>query len=430
MSRTATCLLLLCAALAWADAAAAQGVLDRARRAAQRGAERAVEREAERRADRAVTNAIECAVGDRACAERAQAEGRDVVYVEADGSPAPSADPSAAPSASGAAGASGTAALRPGEGVWANYDFVPGDRVLFYEDFAADRVGNFPRRLTFGEGNAEVVEWRGGRYLRVTAMSGLQVPLPQTLPERFTVEFEVHNADNEWLAVMTSPEVSAPLNYTTFPGSYFLIEGHRGGLDGEGPKAHTNSGAIKQGLTPVRIAVDGSYAKMYFGEHRVVNVPNAVIRRGDALHLIFWYARPDKPTYVGPIRVAATDRTLYDELVAEGRVATQGILFDTGSARIRPESTPTLKEIADALRRDGALRLRIEGHTDNVGQASANLSLSEQRAQAVVAHLVEREGVAAARLEAAGLGDTRPAADNASPEGRQQNRHVELVVLN
>lgn len=132
---------------------------------------------------------------------------------------------------------------------------------------------------------------------------------------------------------------------------------------------------------------------------------------------------------ISDVRVMAGGQELYDALIAEGRVATQGILFDTGSARIRPESTPTLEEIADALQRNGDLRLRIEGHTDNVGQAASNLTLSEQRAQAVVAHLVEHAGIAAARLEAAGLGDTKPAADNGTPEGRQQNRRVELVVL-
>lgn len=406
-------LALLFVALCLADAAAAQGILNRARQAAERGARNAVEREAERRAERAVTNAIECALGDTACAERARAEGREVVFVEG---------------AQGA-GSSGAAALRPGEGVWANYDFVPGERVLFYEDYAGDRVGNFPRRLGFQEGNMDVVEWRGGRYLRATAQGAFRIPLPETLPERFTIEFDLFS-EREWIAVMTSPEAEG-IRYGDFPGSYFLIEHTQGGLEGQraGPRAYTRTDAIGRGLTPVRIAVDGTYAKMYFGEHRVVNVPNAVIRRGDAVHVIVWYANEDSPTYFGPIRVAATDRTLYDVLMAEGRVATQGILFDTGSARLRPESTPTLRDIANALRRDGALRLRIEGHTDNTGQAATNRTLSEQRAQAVVAYLTEREGIAASRLEAAGLGDTVPVADNATPEGRQQNRRVELVVL-
>lgn len=400
---------LLLVALLPAEVVSAQGILNRARQAAQRGAERAIEREAERRAERA----IECVLGDTACAERARAEGREVVFVE--GTPS--------------AGSSGAAALRPGEGVWANYDFIPGERVLFYEDYAADRVGNFPRRLAFQEGNMDVVEWRDGRYLRATAQGAFRIPLPETLPERFTIEFDVHS-EREWIAVMTSPEAEGT-RYGDFPGSYFLIEHVQGGLEGQqgGPRAHTRTDAIGRGLTPVRIAVDGTYAKMYFGEQRVVNVPNAVIRRGDAVHVIVWYASEDSPTYFGPIRVAATDRTLYDALLADGRVATQGVLFDTGSARLRPESTPTLRAIADALRRDGALRLRIEGHTDSVGDAAANQRLSEQRARAVVAHLVEREGIAAERLEAAGLGPSRPVADNATPEGRAQNRRVELVVL-
>ena len=73
------------------------------------------------------------------------------------------------------------------------------------------------------------------------------------------------------------------------------------------------------------------------------------------------------------------------------------------------------------------LKLTIEGHTDNVGNAAANRALSEQRAAAVKAYLVEKHGIDAGRLQTAGFGDAKPAAPNATPEGRQQNRRVELV---
>ena len=130
------------------------------------------------------------------------------------------------------------------------------------------------------------------------------------------------------------------------------------------------------------------------------------------------------------IRVAAGGReSMYDRLVADGRIATQGVLFDTGSATIQPESTPTLKEIARTLQQHGDLRLRIEGHTDNSGSADVNQQLSERRAAAVRDYLVQREGIAADRLESAGMGQMAPAADNGTPEGRQTNRRVELVVL-
>src|SRR5690606_34311450 len=116
-----------------------------------------------------------------------------------------------------------------------------------------------------------------------------------------------------------------------------------------------------------------------------------------------------------------------DALSSEGRVATQGILFDTGADRIRPESTPTLKEIGEMLQQHADLKLVIEGHTDNVGSADANQSLSEKRAEAVRRFLVETYSVDETRLTAQGFGASKPAASNDSPEGRQQNRRVELV---
>lgn len=132
--------------------------------------------------------------------------------------------------------------------------------------------------------------------------------------------------------------------------------------------------------------------------------------------------------YLGPIRIAAGGRDLYADLEANGRVATHGIYFTTASAAIRPESTPTLQEIIDLLQQHPDLRLRIEGHTDNTGSAETNQTLSEQRAGAIRNYLVQ-QGIDGGRLEAAGFGQTQPSADNATPEGRQQNRRVELVRI-
>lgn len=121
--------------------------------------------------------------------------------------------------------------------------------------------------------------------------------------------------------------------------------------------------------------------------------------------------------------VTASD--LLGALEKSGRVAVY-INFDTGKADIKPESMAVVDEIVSMLRNNRQIILSVEGHTDNVGGAPANLTLSEARAKAVVAALVAR-GVGAARLSAVGLGQTKPIGDNATEAGRAQNRRVELV---
>ncbi|HEX5437055.1 MAG TPA: OmpA family protein, partial [Gemmatimonadaceae bacterium] len=129
------------------------------------------------------------------------------------------------------------------------------------------------------------------------------------------------------------------------------------------------------------------------------------------------------------IRIAASQTSLFDALNASGRVATHGILFATNSATIEPGSDSTLKEIGDMLTQHADLKLMIEGHTDNVGSAAANQTLSEQRAAAVKTYLVTTYHVDAGRLQTKGYGDTKPVASNSTPDGRQQNRRVELVKM-
>ena len=111
----------------------------------------------------------------------------------------------------------------------------------------------------------------------------------------------------------------------------------------------------------------------------------------------------------------------------QGTVALYGIYFDTGKAELKPESGPTLDEIAKLLRADTGLRLYVVGHTDIMGGFDYNMDLSRRRAQAVAQELTGRYGVAGGRLKSAGVGFLAPVAPNDDEEGRALNRRVELV---
>jgi OOP family OmpA-OmpF porin len=126
-------------------------------------------------------------------------------------------------------------------------------------------------------------------------------------------------------------------------------------------------------------------------------------------------------------KVEFTAMELAKALADTGSVALYGILFDTGKATIKPESVKALASVGDLLKSQAALKLEIQGHTDNVGTAAANLKLSQDRAAAVKAYLVQTFAIAADRLSAVGLGDTKSVGDNTTDAGRAKNRRVELV---
>ncbi len=114
-------------------------------------------------------------------------------------------------------------------------------------------------------------------------------------------------------------------------------------------------------------------------------------------------------------------------ITSTGRVAIYGILFDTASSVINPESTDSLAQIAALLRQNPTLKLHVVGHTDNRGSLESNFALSKARAGAVTAALSAKYGVAAARLSANGVSSLAPVASNADEAGRAKNRRVELV---
>jgi OmpA-OmpF porin, OOP family len=114
------------------------------------------------------------------------------------------------------------------------------------------------------------------------------------------------------------------------------------------------------------------------------------------------------------------------KLAKSCHVAVYGVLYDFNKATLKPESDPTLGTILGLLKKDAALKVEIQGHTDNAGGDAYNQTLSEARAKSVVTWLTSH-GVAAARLTAKGYGKTQPIATNDTDEGRAKNRRVEVA---
>lgn len=165
-------------------------------------------------------------------------------------------------------------------------------------------------------------------------------------------------------------------------------------------------------LTVQAFRVDGGpYCKAFTG--RTVAV----------VHLLEPKARERKMTTVKADEMAKS-------IGATGKVALYGILFDTAKTDVKPESAPTLQEIAGLMKADSKLAVIVVGHTDNQGGYDYNVDLSKRRSDAVIKALSGSYGIDAKHLKAAGIGMVAPTASNDDEAGRAKNRRVELVKLN
>jgi OmpA-OmpF porin, OOP family len=368
-------------------------------------------------------------------ADTAKAKGADTAKAKGattNAAPAPGTPATAAPSPA----ASSQPAAKADAKMWENYDFVPGNKVLFYTDFSDDRVGNFARGLKYRSGPVEIIERDGVKMLRATGRAEFLIPLGRKLPERFTLEIDA-----------ISPAGGALLSAVAFEGgaqpdggdkSAYVVWNTRGSwIQGSGGNMATSGVQVPDAMTAqlagnlahLRVLMDSGYFKMYVNERRLHNRPELQFKRDTVIRVLLDGSPDDgMAIYVASIRVAESETdVMYDALLKKGRWVTQGILFATGKADVQPESRPVLKEIASTMKKYGDLKILIEGHTDNVGAAASNLSLSDARAAAVKAALVADFGIDGSRVTTKGFGDTKPAMPNATAVGRAQNRRVELV---
>ena len=395
-------------ALCWSFTASAQlgGFLDRAKERAERSALDS--------AEKATRKAVE---GDRQ----------------------PAAQKSAPPASSkgstrGARGSEGSAAepseVPAGEVYGNRFDFVPGDKVLVHDDFGDTDVGEYPAKWTIkgGGGNqVEVVEIGGRRFMKTryqkssqqNAIEWLRYEIKGDMPRKFTIELDADLAGP--FSVLFSKRHGfggQEISFRPRDDNAVRSENAQGQLP------------VKRGVKHVAIAVSGTQVKVYVAGERVLADPDAVVRPITRLGVEFLepYREEGDHQMFTAFHVAEGGKDAKTMLAGEGKIVTHGILFDSGSDVIKPESGPTLRAIQALLAGDPGLRFSIEGHTDSEGSAKLNKPLSERRAGAVKAWLV-KQGIAETRLGTKGFGDTKPIDSNTTAEGRANNRRVEFVRL-
>ena len=306
--------------------------------------------------------------------------------------------------------------------------FIPGDKTIFYDDFTDMTAGDAPPHLKT-RGPAPDLQAAGDlRQLTVTQRGTILTPNLTALPKNFTLEVELKAEKIKRFLINFSffagTKEVLQLNTQVMPAEAILIASMRA--------PYSELGRKRFPMTwnePAKLALwiqDGRLRIFLNGEKHLdfnqVELP--AITRVEFNHDVYG---AEQSIGYRSIRFAESTPDFSQVISSAGRFVTHGILFDTASDRLKPESAPVIQSIAKRLETNPNLKLLIEGHTDSVGNAAANLDLSRRRAEAVKAVLVAQFKVDAARLTTAGLGATKPIDSNDTLQGRSQNRRVELV---
>jgi OmpA-OmpF porin, OOP family len=332
-----------------------------------------------------------------------------------------------APAGAEAAPAAGASPAAPVSlTAYQNYDFTPGDTIIFADDFTTTADGEFPDQWELTRGQAVVNKAGGyeaflltdGNYARVSP----RLKTKTYLPDQFTLEYDLYANPGAYPLQIEFVNGSDNANF------------HVGGSDAQydGPVSLGGSlppqirgDAFENKWHHVAVVYRKPQMKVYVDQYRVLTVPDT---KFVPQSLVFeGIGDQEKPITFRNVRLASGGgMNMVGKKFTDAKIVTHGINFDVDKATLRPESMGTLNQIKAVMTSDPTLKFEIDGHTDNTGGDAHNLALSQQRADAVKAELVSM-GISADRLTTKGYGDTKPMASNDTPDGKANNRRVEFV---
>lgn len=327
---------------------------------------------------------------------------------------------------------------------YSKYDFIAGEKVIFYDDFSQDAVGDFPALWnTNGSGEVMTTNLYPGNWFGITNSESIVVlDQPLDLPENYTIEFDViptkgpaSGNDSKFIFLLMDTPQPKNLNYGgSQPGNAgisfnFAYYNYYNAYYNDGtPGMSSNTEQYK--LEPnkkyrISIWVQKERIRLYVDENKLWDLPKAISKNFKFNMLRF---QSGIPMFTN-LRVSVGRPDMRSKLITEGKLVTYGIYFDVNKDVVKPESSGTLKEISKVLTENPEVRVKIVGHTDSDGADAANLDLSKRRAASVKTELSKNYGIDAARIETDGMGETKAVAPNDTPSNKALNRRVEFIKL-
>jgi OmpA-OmpF porin, OOP family len=337
---------------------------------------------------------------------------------------------------------------KPSMQTYSKYDFVPGEKVLYFDDFAETAVGDFPPNWnTTASGEVVTNNIFPGNWFKMIGSGCVALEEGIKLPDNYTIEFDVIPYTVE--ENIESFEYGFYLYSAQNPKDLFeggAVPGNNGGIKMSFGYRATYSAYSEEGYTisgdkedatakmeagkKYRLSfwVQKTRLRVYQDQVKIFDLPK-VFASGMICNQMRFELWGESGPMVTNFRIAAGMPDMRSKLITEGKLVSYGIYFDVNKDVVKPESYGTLKGIADVLKENPTVRVKIVGHTDSDGADAANLDLSKRRGESVKAELVKNFGIDASRLESDGLGETKPVAPNDTPSNKAMNRRVEFVKL-
>jgi OmpA-OmpF porin, OOP family len=329
---------------------------------------------------------------------------------------------------------------------FSNYDFVPGDKVLFFEDFSQDAIGDFPALWTSnGSGEVKTVNVAPGDWLHLNTKGALYWYQKNiNFPSNFILEFDIipDEALDQYVAELDiyGEEKRKEMDDGLFPGNkglridLDLAQWKTTGYDdntetddliSESPKSTVEKGKVNH----VILWIQNRRVRIYHKGMKVLDAPTAIIEGTQFSRLRFSLWDKEALPYISNIKITTAAPDTRSKLLTEGKLVSYGIYFDVNKDVVKSESYGTLNDIAKVLKENPTVRITIVGHTDADGADAANLDLSKRRGASVKNELIKTFGIDASRIESDGLGETKPIAPNDTPANKALNRRVEFIKL-